>query len=170
LYDSADGAIAWQCVAPAARASMRPAGVATLDGVGYAECLTMTIPPWRLPISELRWGRWSDADAKHAVIWIDWRGADPRRWVFVDGHRAQTATVSDSSVCAGDVSLSLSSPRVLVDRDLGDVLRFIRPLRGIVPAALDAYHETKWTSCGTLTAPGRPALTGQTVHERVTFA
>jgi hypothetical protein len=170
LYDSACGCVAWRCAAPAAVVSMRPTGATPLHGVGYAERLTLTIPPWQLPISELRWGRWSDLGARHSVIWIDWRGAAPRTWVFVNGEQARTATVTDSGVCADGLSLALSSPRVLLDRDLGEVLRAIPPLRGVRPASLHGYHESKWTSAGVLTTPTAPPLSGESIHEIVRFA
>jgi hypothetical protein len=104
------------------------------------------------------------------VVWIDWRGTDPRTWVFVDGHNAHSAAVSDSVVLANDASLSLVSSRVLIDRDLGELFGKIRPLRGILPAVLNAYHESKWTSIGVLATPGCPPLTGTAIHEVVRFA
>ena len=170
LFDSTSGGANWRCVAPAAVASMRPTGESPLHGIGYAECLTMTIPPWRLPISELRWGRWSDATGTHSMVWIDWRGALPRSWVFVDGQQVAAATVGDRSVCAGNASLSLSSTRVLLDRDLGEVLTPITRLRAVVPASLNAFHESKWLSDGVLTTPTAPPRTGQSIHEVVRFA
>jgi len=169
LYDSTCGGVAWRCDAPAGFVSIRPARSAPLQGPGYAECLTLTIPPWHLPISELRWGRWHDTDARHSIVWIDWRGAAPRTWVFVDGSESRCATVTDSGIVADGASLCLSSTRVLVDRDLGEVLRTVPPLRGIVPSALHAYHESKWTSTGILAAGTSPPLAGQAIHEVVRF-
>ena len=155
---------------PAARGSMRLSSGESLSGATYVERLALSIPPWELPITELRWGRWIDANAGHSVVWIDWRGSDPRTWVFMDGCRVSGAGVSDSVVAADGVSLALGSPRVLVDRHLGDVFRQIGPLRGIVPAALHSYHEVKWTSAGVLTTPAFSALDGRTVYEVVRFA
>jgi hypothetical protein len=170
LFDSAAGGATWRCEAPAAIATMQPTGETPLHGIGYAECLTMTIPPWQLPISEVRWGRWSDTTGKHSVIWIDWRGAVSRSWVFVDGEQVPGAAVGDRSVCGGNASLSLSSTRVLLERDLGEVLTPISRLRGVIPASLNAFHESKWMSAGVLTTPTAPSLAGQSIHEVVSFA
>jgi hypothetical protein len=104
------------------------------------------------------------------VVWIDWRGEAAKTWVFVDGNQADAATVSDSVVTAGNSSLALSAPRVLVDRDLGDVLGKLRPLEAVVPATLYSYRESKWTSVATFTTPDRPPRVGRTVHELVRFA
>ena len=55
-----------------------------LRGLGYAEHLSMTIPPWRLPIDTLRWGRFLSPE--RSVVWIDWqKEGDGRTWIFVDG-------------------------------------------------------------------------------------
>ncbi|MEX0891548.1 MAG: hypothetical protein WEB88_05200 [Gemmatimonadota bacterium] len=56
LYRDRTGAVDWECLVPAARVRLR-VGALHLDGWGYAERLVMTLPPWRLPLVELRWGR-----------------------------------------------------------------------------------------------------------------
>ena len=63
--------------APAAEVSVSLRGFAPLRGTGYAERILITIPPWRLPIRELRWGRWIGEAASRSVVWIDWRGESP---------------------------------------------------------------------------------------------
>src|SRR5205085_214579 len=54
LLESDDGAIEWSCLRPRARSEISfgaRSGISfggRLEGLGYAERLTMTIPPWRL--------------------------------------------------------------------------------------------------------------------------
>src|SRR5512142_2272843 len=52
LFESADGRVQWECLAPSARARFDRGGITTA-GAGYVERMTMTIPPWELPIAEL---------------------------------------------------------------------------------------------------------------------
>ena len=52
LFESADGIVDWTCEMPRARTR-----IGEVCGDGYAEVLHMTVPPWKLPIDELRWGR-----------------------------------------------------------------------------------------------------------------
>src|SRR5450759_2821268 len=61
LVDGADGSIEWQCLGANSEVSVRVGGEA-IEGLGYAERISVTIPPWRLPFRELRWGRYIGED------------------------------------------------------------------------------------------------------------
>jgi hypothetical protein len=169
LLDGGRGAVDWHCEAPAAETSVEVAGHAPIRGPGYAERLVLTLAPWRLPIDELRWGRWIAADASRSVVWIDWRGARPATWIFVDGVPQPPAEVTEEGVCAGDASLELEARQPLPARSLRDLIGSIAPLRAMVPASLLALREIKWRSAGTLLAAGKPPLSGWAVHELVSF-
>jgi hypothetical protein len=86
--------IRWHCVCPNADATIR-IGDDTVQGLGYAEHLTMTLKPWRLPFDELRWGRF--LSAADTLIWIQWRGSMSRTWIWVDGAERQRAGVTEVS-------------------------------------------------------------------------
>jgi hypothetical protein len=76
LLQSPQGDVHWDCRQPKSRARVNVCGH-EVEGLGYAECLTMTIPPWRLPMRQLQWGRFiSPTDA---IIWIDWMGTHTGR-------------------------------------------------------------------------------------------
>ena len=64
LLDSTDGAVEWRCEAPVAETTIEVMGHAPIHGPGYAERLTLTVLPWRLPIDVLRWGRWLSTGAR----------------------------------------------------------------------------------------------------------
>lgn len=83
VYESADGRIDWECRQPAADARVRLAGGREITGLGYAERLRMTIPPWRLPLRTLRWGRFLAAG--ESWVWIDWQGPHVARFAFRNG-------------------------------------------------------------------------------------
>lgn len=166
FMDDHRGVVDWTCEAGAAHTSM-VLGCGSVEGLGYAERLLLTVAPWRLPIHELRWGRWISADARHAIVWIDWRGAEPATAVFVNGVRQLRAAVTDDRVTADGLALTLSSPRVLHARSIGDILARIRPLGALVPASWLAVEDRKCLSVGTL--DGADRTTGWAIHEIVRF-
>ena len=55
LLEGHEGSVKWDCHMPTADVQIEFEGE-ILRGVGYVEQLTMTLPPWRLPFAELRWG------------------------------------------------------------------------------------------------------------------
>ena len=166
FLDDGRGIVDWTCEAGAARTSVALGGC-SVEGLGYAERLLLTVAPWRLPIDEMRWGRWISADGRRSVVWIDWRGPEPATAVFVDGVRQPRAVVTDDRVTADRLVLTLSSPRVLHARSIGDIVGRIRPLRALVPASWLAVEDRKCLSEGALDGPD-PA-TGWAIHEIVRF-
>jgi hypothetical protein len=170
LADGA-GVVDWQVEAPAAQVAVTLRGFAPVEGPGYAERILLTVPPWRLPIRELRWGRWLDAAASRSVVWIDWRGAAPRTWVFVDGALAPEAQVTDEcvGVGAGGVSVVLGDRRTLEALAFAEITASIPVLQAVVPKSLLALRQTRWCSAGTLQENDAAALGGRAIHEVVVF-
>jgi hypothetical protein len=164
--EQAAGTVDWCCVAPVGAVSAQVRGLPDFSGVGYAERLTMSVPPWRLPIGRLRWGRWCDAAGAHSLVWIDWTGPPARRWVHLDGRRVE-AHVGDTEVRGEGFTLTLSDPVVLEDRAFADVARHIPGLLQVLPASMREMRETKWLSHGRLQVHREPAMTGSCVHELV---
>jgi hypothetical protein len=140
-----------------------------LSGLGYAERLTLSIAPWRLPIEALRWGRWIAAEGGRSLVWIDWRGTHPLTAVFVDGVRQGAATVDDDRVAAADVILVLRDRRTLHQRALRDVIGAVGPLARMFPASWLDVEDCKWMSVGTLHGAGGSPETGWAIHEHVRF-
>ncbi len=169
LLDGHAGVVEWCAEAPAAVVSVELSGFAPVHGPGYAERIFITVPPWRLPIRELRWGRWLDSAASRSVVWIDWHGDSPRTWVFVDGCRAPSATVTDEHVCAGAVTVVLSEHRTLEARAFAEVAATIPPLQAVVPKSLLALRQTRWCSAGSLREGNAAALAGCAIHELVVW-
>lgn len=165
LLDGQRGGIHWSCVCPCADATVRIADH-TVTGQGYAEHLTMTVRPWRLPFHELHWGRF--LSATDALIWIAWRGASPATWVFLNGEEQRRAEITASSVSLPDedVALHIDDGRVLRSGRLATTaLRSLRAVALVVPRWRVA-HEAKWVGRARLT--GRNASpTGWALHEVV---
>ena len=169
LLEQADGFVDWQCEASAATVEIELAGQPGLCGTGYAERLVMTLPPWRLPIEELRWGRWVSDDACRSLVWIDWQGPAPRTDVYMDGQPQAPARVADDRVQAGKAVLVLAERRTLYSRSLGSALAGLGPILSMLPSSWRAVDDTKWIRRAHLDVPGTPAEEGWCIHEQVRF-
>jgi hypothetical protein len=169
LIDLPDGAVDWRCEVPAATVAVTLQDRPSLSGRGYAECLEMTLPPWRLPIDELRWGRWVSDDGGRSLVWIDWKGQQPRTDVYLDGRPQAAATVADDRIQAGDVSLALSERRTLHSRSLASALAGLAPVLSLLPASWRGVEDTKWISRACVNRPGTPAEQGWCIDELVRF-
>lgn len=169
LLEGDAGAVEWRAEAPGAAMSFEFAENAPVVGMGYAERIHITLPVWRLPIRELRWGRWLDRQAHRSLVWIDWRGEAPRSWVFADGSRLHGATVTDEGVLADGMALSLGPHRILHARRFAEIAAAIPPLRGLVPKSMLALREDKWCAPGTLQEGDGAVQSGDAIHELVVF-
>ena len=86
-------------------------GGACYVGFGYVEQLTLTLPPWRLPFNILRWGRY--ASASRSIIWIAWRGAEERRFIWHNGLPQPAAVLGERSIrgLTSGAELQIGEPR-----------------------------------------------------------
>jgi hypothetical protein len=169
LLEGTGGTVDWECVACPMRADVALPGGGSLSGLGYAERLVISRAPWKLPIEELRWGRWIASTGKRSMVWIDWRGAPPLTVVFVDGARAPSAVVADGRIAAGDAVLTLQEGQTLLRRSVRDVVGSSGPLSRLVPAAWLDVRDCKRMSLGTFETAGMRPETGWAIHEHVRF-
>jgi hypothetical protein len=167
LFASPEGEVLWSCHLPGARADIQLADGTSRMGLGYAEHLSLTIPPWRLPITELRWGRF--LSEFQSLVWLDWQGAAPLRLAFSNGVAVTVDQLSDIALHLTDGSrLLLNCADVLRSGALGmTVLRAIPALAKVAPARMLAMEETKWLSRAVLTSPGGREEHGWSIHEVV---
>lgn len=170
LYDCPGGSVVWACLFPRAKAGVR-IGARELRGLGYAERLEMTLPPWKLPLETLRWGRFLSPD--RFVVWIDWQAPErSRTWVFVDGQEERKARVSEEEISfeGGRLRLPQASRLQLRGGRVSGLLRdlpltlFLRLFR-----RARAINETKWRTRAILECEGAPAVEGWAIHEVVRF-
>ncbi|MFI5120136.1 MAG: hypothetical protein ACHQM4_06980 [Thermoanaerobaculia bacterium] len=169
LFGSDDGVVDWKCLLPAARVCLDFSDGRRLEGQGYAEVLEMTIPPWRLPIRELRWGRFLADDGQASVVWIDWKGPRALSFAALNGAPCEAAEIGETGVVLGDphATVELTDPRVLRDGPLArTVLSRIPVLRRRLPLRILETYETKWLSRGVLEREGIRRA-GWAVHEVV---
>jgi hypothetical protein len=164
VYEDASGSVLWNCQQPRASAHLR-IGDRELAGLGYAERLTVTLPPWRLPMSRLRWGRFvSPGDS---LAWIDWQGPYSTSFAVHNGVRCETLSVSDSEVAMRDATLRMEESFPLRAGRLGSTILPGAPaLRKMLPRSLANIEEYKWRSRGILNAQGHSG-NGWAIHEVV---
>lgn len=160
LWTGQEGAVTWRCLAPRADVELSADGE-TWRGLGYLEQLRLTVPPWRLPIRALRWGRL--LSPRGGLVWIDWQGPAPLRLVLDDG--APTAAPPPDEPVPGQVEGPPRLQRLATLRDAP--LRRTLPalLRHLVPGGGLALQETKWLSRGEV-----GGASGFAVHELVSWA
>jgi hypothetical protein len=169
LAQGPEGSIAWHCHMPRAHAQLT-LDDRSLEGLGYVEYLRLTIPPWRLPFTRLRWGR--HTSSAHSVVWIEWDGGAGSRWVWLDGVEQPHAALADHRVTglAGGTELSFGPDTTVRDRRLLSTLAERLPaLTRRLGGPLAVMHERKWLAPSTVTAPGTLPDAGWTLHEEVTW-
>lgn len=192
LLPESPGAILWSCLHAASDVEVRR-GDEVLQGHGYAERLDLALPPWRLPIETLRWGRLvagpgggfdhgdfsAPPSRPHSVVWIGWEGPRRQRIVVEDGKvvpSADVAAIEDDHVAWASGHLDLKAPGSLRDQPLCHALRGgLRWLGRALPSRLRDAREHRWLSAATFrrrsadnsppcAAARRHAADGWTMH------
>lgn len=168
LNSDAGAPLSWLCYQPKAKAEILLPGQQVRAGLGYAEKLEMSVKPWKLPLAELRWGRFlSESDT---IVWINWQGEMPVNWVFYQGNPVSQAIVGDDfvSINRGEILLQFSDSLVLREGPLiSTALSGIPGIRDLFPAKILNTYECKWRSKGTLIKPNRKTSQGWIIHEVV---
>lgn len=167
VFSDPTGSIVWHCHQPMSRVELCLQKKNRMTGLGYVECLTLSILPWKLPLKELHWGRF--LSEKNSLVWIDWRG--PREWrsLIHNGEEQRVDRLTDGEIHFSDEGARLSLDRGLVLRSgrLGEtVLAGISKFAGLLPHRMLSVEECKWRSCASLQT-GAIADSGWAIHEVV---
>jgi hypothetical protein len=164
LHRDENGSLEWHCLQPSADARLR-CGSRELCGRGYSEYLSLTIPPWNLPIDELRWGRAHFQG--RSIVWIDWTGQVPKRLVLSDGKEVEGRAITESLIeCAG-FRVTLSGSLALREGPVSGMSAGKIPgIRQALSRARLLLDEHKWISDATLNEGGT-TLAGTAIHEVV---
>ncbi len=164
VFESTAGAVQWNCLQPRSRVQLRVGGQEFV-GLGYAECLTLTLPPWQLPLSELRWGRF--VSVHDSVTWVDWQGEFATSFAVHNGAVCVPESVSDSRLVILGVTLDFQDSFLLRGGELRKTILPDAPaLAKLLPNSLFGIEEHKWLSRGDCHAPDHSS-SGWTVHEVV---
>lgn len=165
LLEAQEGRIDWQCVLPRAEVDIR-VGKDSLRGLGYAECIEMTLPPWELPIHELRWGRFLSSG--HQIVWIQWLGPVPKLLIHHNGVRHDQGEIDETGISFGNTHLIFSeSLRLRSGALMSTVLARAPWIRQLLPLSILRLDERKWRSRGRLAQEDQAAEEGWAIHESV---
>jgi hypothetical protein len=164
IYQDSSGSVLWSCLQPAAQAAVHTA-TGDFTGLGYAECLILTIAPWHLPLRQLRWGRF--VSDHHSLVWIDWQGDHTTRIARLNSAPAQLLTATESEVSVEGANLYIGAGMPLRTGPLNQTILPGAPaLAKLFPNSVFNIRERKWRSRGTLTTPNG-ASEGWVIHEVV---
>ncbi|MFN7977779.1 MAG: hypothetical protein U0P30_06550 [Vicinamibacterales bacterium] len=170
LLDTPAGRIEWSCRVPRARAVVVVDGVRH-EGLGYAEHLRLTVPPWALPFHTLRWGR--HLSDRHALVWIEWDGDAPLRMAWLDGAAQASARVDRDGLAGldGGRSLRWRPGHDLTHRRVGAAIGRAAPVLGArIGGRLASMQEHKQCARSSLIDAGGHVLDdGWAIHEVVTW-
>jgi len=164
MFEDSRGSVLWNCLQPSSSVSLHVGG-RELTGLGYAECLTLTIPPWQLPMRQLRWGRF--VSAQDSLAWIDWQGPYSTSLAVHNGRKCETRSISESEIVLEDATLRMNQPLTLRSGALASTILPSAPfLRSLLPRSLFNIAEKKWRGRGSLETNGHQSL-GWVIHEVV---
>ncbi len=164
MYEDHRGSVLWNCLQPASSVQLT-IGDRQLSGLGYAECLTLTLPPWQLPLRQLRWGRF--VSPQDSLAWIDWQGSHSINLAVFNGHKCEPVSISDTDVVLTNATLHMDQALSLRSGRLGSTVFSAAPmLRILLPGSLSNIEEKKWRSRATLETPTRQSK-GWAIHEVV---
>lgn len=142
LLWSQQGNILWHCTQPKAGANVSGPEIA-FSGWGYTECIDITIPIWKLPLTGLYWGRCHTGN--HYLVWIRWEGTTRQNILWHNGIAHKEALISDTCIQSEDIFLKL--PQEITLRRGNLLSTVFKPFKNIIGAipnkALD-LNESKW--------------------------
>jgi hypothetical protein len=173
LFESEEGYIDWNCCQPAASAHLE-INKRIIDGAGYAEQLIVTLPPWKLNLEKLQWGRY--ALPGQNMVWIQWKTNSEMKCTWLNGELINESLVDDDLIRLPGKGIRLYTDRGVIleseKRVKNLMAKFIRYLPGIDKSMTLKFFmadETKWLSRSKLEKDGEMINLGWTIHELVTF-
>ncbi len=173
LYESEEGYLDWNCFQPSSSVSITNNGK-TMKGTGYVEQLILTVEPWKIPMKELRWGRFISREDH--LVWIELKNGSKKQWLWHNGEKVKNATIEDSQIMVPAEGLVLRMDRnVVLESEkkilqvVGKLIRYLPGFNKSVPFRFLMADEYKWLSHGTLLINGEPVSKGWAIHEYVNF-
>ena len=174
IIDSEHGYIDWKCYQPASMVELK-IGDNLFKGRGYAEQLILTILPWKIPMNELRWGRFGSEGIN--IVWIELMKENNLQWIWLNGEKIEKCTLGDDHLTfpEKDLVLNLDQGVVLesekkISSVVGKLIRYIPGINSFIPIHFLMADETKWLSKGVLLyAESKIKANGIAIHEMVNF-
>ncbi len=136
-------------------------------GFGYGETLHLTIKPWNLPLTELRWGRFLSEN--YTVIWNNWKGKYPVNKIFCNGVEYNDSVFEKDRILFGAkiYCLTFSDIAIIRKGTLANLFSKIPWLRIILPGNILKLLEIKYKAKSTLGINSEIKATGWSLFENV---
>ena len=173
IFDSDEGSLDWKCFQPVSKVQLK-INDREIAGRGYVEQLILTVPPWKIPMDELRWGRFGSH--KYHMVWIELREKDKRQWLWLNGEKTENCIIEDDhiSIPAKDLVLNLDRAVALESEKkiftvVEKIIRYIPGFNKVMPLKFLMADEFKWLSKGHLQSHRRTLASGMAIHELVNF-
>lgn len=173
LFESEEGSLTWNCWQPRSGVILTINGK-RFEGIGYAEELILTVPAWKIPMRELRWGR--SLSGESYTVWIEINGDETRKWLWHNGERMTHFEVGDSEVAIHDkpLLLKLNQAEILeheqkIHNVVKSLVRYLPGFNKIIPTNFLMAEGYKWFSQVTENREGGFITIGSAIHEYVNF-
>jgi hypothetical protein len=173
LFDSEEGWLDWNCFQPASKVRLR-INNRPIEGRGYAEQLLLTAPPWKIPMDELRWGRFGSPEDQ--LVWIELREEVKRQWLWLNGEKMATCIIENDhiSIPEKEVILKLDKGVILESEKkiytvVENLVRYIPGFKKVMPLKFLTADEHKWLSKGQLQKGNEILADGTAIHEFINF-
>ncbi|MBS1542359.1 MAG: hypothetical protein JST14_01890 [Bacteroidetes bacterium] len=163
LLQSEAGSVDWHVIQPLSHAHTSIEGH-EVAGRGYVERIDLTLPPWRLPITQLLWGRY--VSPLHSVVWIRWIGERPLQFIF---HNGNLCPCEVSAECVRFDNYVLTLPKNVIRKGgIGpSVFAGFQKISSLFPSSILSLHEEKWSGICVLKENASVVDEGNVIHERV---
>lgn len=173
LFESDSGHLDWFCYQPSSDVVLNLNGK-EFFGKGYVEMLTLSTYPWKIPMNELRWGRFANGNL--VVVWVEILHHKTNKWLWVNGEKSTDFAISDDSIIITDNDIEIRFDKGIIlesEKKISNVVekftRFIPKFNSIIPANFLMADECKWLS-HTETRCGKNYYhDGMAIHEFVDF-
>ena len=141
----------------------------TFQGLGYAETLLLPIKPWKLPIDELRWGRF--LSEKISIIWIQWKGKHPINKLICNSSVHEDAFFGENSIVFDNRRCVLLFQEITIVRKgkLSNVLAKMPWLKIIFNIRILNTIENKYKAKSSFTKDSIEIENGWSLFEIVTW-
>lgn len=158
--------VCWEPIQEMAVARIAGGPFGPLTGLGYTERSRLTIPPWRLPIRVLHWGRFHGE--RNSLVWIRWEGPRPLAICLMNGQGKDHPHIDRDGIAVEGASLRFLERRVIRDATLHESLfgRARWPFM-VFPGSALAIHEQKFLSRAVLASANGVTEEGWALHEIV---
>ena len=173
LYESDQGFLDWNCLQPASNVKLKIKDK-LLEGKGYVEHLSLTAPPWQIPMNDLRWGRFHSLH--DTMVWIELRKENKQQWLWLNGEKITNCNIEDDHISSTEENFLLKLDRGAVlesenkiYRVVNKILHHLPGFKKLMPTRFLMAYNQKWLSEGEFQKNGGLVTHGIAIHEWVNF-